>query len=197
MKKIKNIFSAIILLITFILVIVLVFAKINGESPEFFGYRLLRISSPSMEPELKTGDIILSYRVDEILTVKNGDIITYNGEVGEYTGKMITHQVTTAPYLSNGKYYLQTKGIANSSPDPEISENQVVGKMVTRLSLLTAVYSFFATPWGLFVILGFLAVLFVNEVFALRQLVKENDDEETDRENSSSQPCPDEKSDGE
>lgn len=174
------------------MVIVLVFAKFNSETPEIFGYQLLRISSPSMEPELNTGDIILSYRIDDITTIKKGDIITYNGETGDYAGKSITHQVTTEPYMSDGKYYLQTKGVANSYPDPEISEDQVVGKMVCKFALLTAIYSFFSTPWGLIIILGILAVLFVNEVFALRQLVKENDDEETKIENSSSQSYADE-----
>lgn len=174
------------------MVIVLVFAKINGKTPEIFGYQLLRISSPSMEPELKIGDIILSYRVDDIASVKQGDIITYNGETGDYAGKSITHQVTTEPHKLNGKYYLQTRGIANSYPDPEISEDQVVGKMVCKVNLLTAIYNFFATPWGLIIILGILAVLFINEVFVLRQLVKENEDEETKFENSSSQSCADE-----
>lgn len=145
-----------------------------------------------MEPELKIGDIILSYRVDDIASVKQGDIITYNGETGDYAGKSITHQVTTEPHELNGKYYLQTRGIANSYPDPEISEDQVIGKMVCKVNLLTAIYNFFATPWGLIIILGILAVLFINEVFVLRQLVKENEDEETKFENSSSQSCADE-----
>lgn len=187
MKKFKNIFSAIILLITFILVIMLVFTRINGKTPEFFGYQILRVSSSSMVPKLEVGDIILSKRVDGITTLKQGDIITYYGEFGDYAGKTITHEVTVEPYESDGTYYLQTRGIANDYPDPEIREDQVIGKMISKIPILSAVYNFFITPWGLAVILGFLAVLFINEVFALRQLVKENDDEDFKIENSSSQ----------
>lgn len=187
MKKFKNIFSGIILLITFILVIMLVFTRINGKTPELFGYQILRVSSSSMVPKLEVGDIILSKRIDDITTLKQGDIITYNGEFGSYAGKTITHEVIVEPFQSNDTYYLQTKGIANDYPDPEIREDQVIGKMISTIPLLSAIYNFFMTPWGLIVILGFLAVLFINEIFALRQLVKENDDEDVKIENSSSQ----------
>ena len=174
------------------MVILLFVTKVSGGTPEIFGYQILRISSPSMEPQLEVGDIILSKDVEDIISVKNGDIITYNGEFGEYAGKSITHEVVVEPYMSGGIYYLQTKGTANAYADPEISENQVVGKMVCKLTVFSAVYNFFATPWGLIIILGVLAILFINEAFALRQLIKENDDEEVTIEESSSQPCADE-----
>lgn len=140
-----------------------------------------------MEPRLEVGDIILSKEIDNITAVKQGDIITYNGEFGDYAGKTITHEVVVAPHLSDGTYYLQTKGTANDYPDPEIREDQLIGSMVCSLSVLSMIYDFFMTPWGLIAILGFLAVLFINEIFALRQLVKENEDEEATIEISSSQ----------
>ena len=187
MKKFKNIFSVIILLVTFVLVIMLVFTRINGKTPELFGYQILRVSSSSMVPRLEVGDIILSQRVDDVTTLKQGDVITYKGEFGNYAGKSITHEVIVEPFQSEGTYYLQTKGIANDYPDPEIREDQIIGKMISTIPIFSAVYNFFMTPWGLIAILGFLAVLFINEIFALRQLVKENDDEEITIENSSSQ----------
>ena len=187
MRKIKKALSVIILLVTFVLVIVLVFTRINGKTPEIFGCQLLRVSSASMEPKLKVGDIILSKEIDDITKIEQGDIITYNGEVGDFAGKTITHEVVVAPYLTDDTYYLQTKGTANDYPDPEIREDQVIGSMVCSLGVLSKLYNFFITPWGLIVILGFLAILFINEIFALRQLVKENEDDEVKIENSSSQ----------
>lgn len=195
MRKIKNAISVIILLVTFVLVIGLVFTRVNGEPPELFGYQLLRVSSPSMEPKLEVGDIILSKEIDDITKIAQGDIITYNGEFGDYAGKRITHEVVVAPYLTDDTYYLQTKGTANDYPDPEIREDQVIGSMVCSLGVLSVLYDFFITPWGLIVILGFLAILFINEIFALRQLVKENEDEEVKTENSSSQLVDDEEAD--
>lgn len=195
MRKIKNAISVIILLVTFVLVIGLVFTRVNGEPPELFGYQLLRVSSPSMEPKLEVGDIILSKEIDDITKIEQGDIITYNGEFGDYAGKRITHEVVVAPYLTDDTYYLQTKGTANDYPDPEIREDQVIGSMVCSLGVLSVLYDFFITPWGLIVILGFLAILFINEIFALRQLVKENEDEEVKIENSSSQLVDDKEAD--
>lgn len=196
MRKFKSILSVIILLVTFILVILLFFEKVTGATPQFFGYNVLRISSQSMEPQLEVGDIILSKNIDDILSLKNGDIVTYNGSEGSYAGKLITHSIVKAPYKQNNKYYLQTQGIANDAPDPVISSDSLSGKMVCRLAVLSALYNFFLTPWGLIIILGFLAVLFINEIFALKQVVKENDNNEKIKsENSSAESGIDEKAD--
>lgn len=177
MKKFLNILSVVFLVVTFVLVIMLVFTRVQGKTPQLFGYQILRISSSSMEPKLHTGDIILSKSVKDIAKIEVGDIITYHGEEGSYSGKLITHEVIAEPFVSGGKYYLQTMGIANGYVDPEICEEQVVGEMICTLPVLSAVYDFFVTPWGLAVILGFLALLFVNEALTLRRLVKEGADD--------------------
>ena len=126
-----------------------------------------------MEPQLKVGDIILSKRVKDITQLKVDDIITYNGEVGSYAGKTITHAVAIEPYKFGDLYYLQTYGTANGYNDPEICETQVVGVMIREMPFLAALYKFFSTPLGLVVILGFLLLLFVNESITLFGLVKE------------------------
>jgi signal peptidase len=140
-----------------------------------------------MDPKLEVGDIVLSHKVDDVTALKIGDIITFKGEYGDYAGKSITHEIIVEPFKSGDTYYLQTKGIANDYPDPEISEDQIIGKMVTTIPIFRVVYNFFMTPWGLIFVLGFLAILFINEVFALRHIVKENDEDEIKIEYSSSQ----------
>lgn len=172
LKRFKNIASASLLIVSCVLVMLLVVARIQGQTPQLFGYRLLKISSSSMTPVLKVGDIILTKSPKDITDIQVGDVLTYCGEVGSYRGKLITHQVTLAPYARDGSYYLQTMGIANSYTDPEISQRQVVGTMVCTLPILSGIYGFFSTPWGLILILAFLALLFVNEAFTLKNLVK-------------------------
>lgn len=172
MKKLKNIVSVILLLLSFVLIFILVFTRIQGKTPQLFGYRLLRISSASMSPTLNVGDIILSKSVDDIANIEAGDIITYNGEVGSYRDKLITHRVIQISYDDNGQFYLQTMGIANDYADPWISEKQIVGKMVCTVPLLSRLYSFFLTPWGLGLVLGFLALLFINEAVTLKKIIK-------------------------
>ena len=180
MKKQNRILTTALLVITFFLVIVMLVARIQGKTPQLFGFQVLRVSSASMEPKLQVGDVILSKRVRDITTLKPGDIITYKGEIGGYADKIITHEVTIEPYKSNGKYYLQTMGIANSHVDPEISEDQVIGKMVCKVPVLSALYAFFLSKWGLVVILGFLALLFTNEVLVLKRLIKNKDNDTSD-----------------
>lgn len=124
-----------------------------------------------MEPKLKVGNIILSKSVKDISKLEEGDIITYEGEVGSYAGKNITHQVTVEPYQIGDMYYLQTMGIANGYNDPEISGDQVIGKMICKVPFLGFLYNFFITPWGLVLILVFLAILFVSEILNFKRLI--------------------------
>ena len=175
MKKIYNYISAIALLVSFILVLTFTLTRVQGRTPEIFGFQLLRISSESMEPELEVGNIILSKRVKDITTLKVDDVITYEGEVGSYADKMITHAVAVEPYQYGDTYYLQTRGIANGYNDPEISEEQVIGKMVCVVPLLGALFNFFTTKFGLAFVLIFLAILFFNEAVTLWDLCKKKD----------------------
>ena len=176
MKTLKKILAIVLVVVTFFLLILFVVTRVQGKTPTLFGYQILRVVSPSMEPELMVGDVILTKTVQDVSTLEVGDIITYNGKEGSYAGKLITHEVVLKPYDGgDGTYYLQTQGIANFYADPEISDDQVVGKFVRPLPVFTKVYSFFMTPWGLVVILGFLAILFFNEIVSLVRTVKEKD----------------------
>lgn len=180
MKKFINILSVILLVLTFVVVILLVFTRIQGKTPQVFGYQLLRVSSASMEPKLYVGDVILSHKVKDVNTLKVGDVITYTGNQGSFSGKLITHEVVKSPEINeDGEYCLQTMGIANSLPDPVITDNQVVGKMVCKVPFLSFVYGFFQTYWGLIIILLFLAILFINEIFRLFNLINKEKTKES------------------
>ncbi len=185
MKTLKKILAIVLVVVTFFLLILFVVTRVQGKTPTLFGYQILRVVSPSMEPELMVGDVILTKTVQDVSTLEVGDIITYNGKEGSYAGKLITHEVVLKPYDGgDGTYYLQTQGIANFYADPEISDDQVVGKFVRPLPVFTKVYSFFMTPWGLVVILGFLAILFFNEIVSLVRTVKEKDSSSSNSEES-------------
>lgn len=173
MKKLKSILVVLFLIITFVLVVFFVVTRIQGSTPTIFGYQILRISSGSMSPELEVGDIILSEKVNDPSTLKTGDIITYIGELGSYADKNITHKIIEGPYNVDGTYYMRTQGTANDYIDPEISEDQVLGKMICVIPILGALYNFFITPYGLIVVLAFLLLLFINEIFNLKRTVKE------------------------
>lgn len=164
-KIVKNVIFAVVLTFFVVLLIVVLTARINGETPTLFGYTIYRVSSGSMEPYLKVGDVILSQECDP-MTLKAGDVITYNGTSGDFAGKRVTHRVVKEPYLNsnNGDYYLLTKGDDNPVEDTPIKVSQVTGKMQGKIDFLTKIYDVFVTPWGLLILIGLIILAFFNEI---------------------------------
>lgn len=175
-RRILNIILTVILVLLFLVIALTMFVRISGNTPNFGGYMVFRVSTGSMEPELKVGDVILTKEVSDVASLKVGDIVTYKGAVGSFSDKLITHQVVKAPYKEEGTYYLVTKGIANGEEDPVISENQVVGIMVAKIPFLGAIYSFFLTPWGLIVTILLIILIFAGEFWNIFKLSNTNDD---------------------
>ena len=165
LRIIKDIIFGVVLAVLVLTVIVVLTARINGETPTLFGHAVYRVSSGSMEPYLKVGDIILSKECDP-MKLKEGDVITYDGKSGQFAGKRVTHRVVKEPYLNenDGKYYLVTKGDDNPAEDTPISVSQVTGKLEAKLDFLNSLYNFFITPWGLLTLIGLIVIAFFNEI---------------------------------
>ena len=176
----KNIiFGGLFVVLTCMLIVILM-ARVNGETPKLFGHAVYRVSSASMTPYLQVGDIILCQDCDP-MTLKNGDIITYDGVSGQLAGRRVTHRVVKEPYLNpdDGKYYLVTKGDDNPIDDSPIETKQVIGKFVKKISFLKSIYDFFVTPWGLITIIALIIFAFSNEVYNLiRAAMGLNEEEE-------------------
>ena len=170
-NRIKNIIFAVVVLVLSALIVFVLYSRINGKSPSFFGYSLYRVSSDSMKPNFITGDIILCGPCDS-MTLKEGDIITYRGAVGELADRDVTHRVIRAPYEDDGMYCLVTKGDDNPAEDSPISLSQVEGKFISRLDAFKAVYNFFITPWGLIIMLALILLAFSREIAASVRLLR-------------------------
>ena len=144
-------------------------ARFTGSEPSIFGYSIYRVSSPSMEPELNVGDVILSKNIDDPMTLKVGDVVTYRGR-GDMSGKLITHKIIVAPTEEDGKIMLQTQGVANNTPDDPIEAQRLVSVMITKLGFMNVFYDVFYSPWGLLIIIGLILIIFIDE------LIVEGDD---------------------
>lgn len=124
MKLLFNIFRIIITI--YLLILAYCFAKLYVEKsvykydfPTIYdGYTYLEVASGSMEPTLKTGDIIIVQKTND---VKVNDIIIYKTEDGL---SFVTHRLTNID-----GYNFTTKGDANNTSEQIISD-QVVGKVV-------------------------------------------------------------------
>lgn len=136
-----------ILLIVFILAVCL--QRFSGNKLSFFNYRMFTVISGSMEPKYSIGDVLISKEVDAS-KIKVGDTISYLGEKGSFNGKVITHQVTSIKQDENGKYIFRARGLANLVEDPTIYEEQLYGKVIYKVFLLSFVYKIVGTKAGFF-----------------------------------------------
>ena len=109
-----------------------------------FGLRVDAVLSGSMEPELKTGSLVVTRSVKpEAVAV--GDIITFrSATVGE---TLITHRVIGVGQGSS--LYFETKGDANEDPDPfTVPARNLVGKVCFNAPYWGYATEFLKTPLG-------------------------------------------------
>ncbi len=162
-RIIKNTLFVLILVTLVAVIVTTIITRINGETPSLFGYSMFRVSTGSMAPELQVGDVILIQDTDP-MTLKAGDIITYDGKEGDFAGRIVTHRVVKAPYKDGKETYILTKGDANSLNDPKVNVKDVRGKLVVKVDILKGLYNFFITPWGLLTIIALVILAFFNEI---------------------------------
>lgn len=176
---IKNILVVAMIFITISLFVM----KLSGDTTNIFGYNLYYIVTPSMEPDLKVGDIILSKEVEDYDELTVGDIITYKGEVGSYAGKLITHQIIEK-YGEGENLTFVTKGTNPAATiDPEIRADQVVSIMITEVPLLGDLMKLINTPAGfLIIIVTPLGICLVGEIVNLVNVFKNKEEEDGNEE---------------
>lgn len=180
-RIVKNTVCWVLIAALSLTVLIFLIGRINGGTPSAFGYTIQRISSGSMEPELEVGDVILSRKVDDVSSLKTGDIITFQGGA-QYDYNRVTHRVVTAPHMVNGELVLQTKGDANDIADSEISEADVLSKFVGKIGFLSKLYNLFLSPWGLIIFVALLLLVFFDEVVNIVRILTGNYPDEEEEE---------------
>ena len=142
-----NIAYIVLILLLVVLVLYLVFARISGKVPTFFGYSVVRIVTPSMDPKIPVGSFVLIKRISPE-EVEVGDIITFYTDDPDplVAGKTITHRVLSITE-NDGKFIFQTKGdntATNPVPDAYPARGErLVGRYVAGMLPVTAVVTMF------------------------------------------------------
>ncbi len=109
---------------------------------------LMVVTTGSMEPSIKVGDLIYVKGVAPS-DVQVGDIITFKPPASYIQGTLITHRVTEVSYDSN-EVYFKTKGDANNAVDPwTIKSDDLVGRQSGIVPGLGAFFLWIRTPAGL------------------------------------------------
>ena len=125
-------YTVVVLLLTITIV-----QRVTNNYLSVGGFRAFIIKSGSMTGEYEIGDILIAKSVPaEDINV--GDNVTYLGK-GELDGVIITHKVVEKKEVGDEVHFV-TRGLQNEESDPEISYDQIYGKIVYK----TIVFSFLA-----------------------------------------------------
>ena len=156
LRVIKNVICWTLIVVLVFAVITFLLTRVSGGTPSLFGYTVQRVTTGSMQPELMVGDVILSKKVDDIITFKGGS--QFGNDVN------VTHRVVVAPQEENDTIMLQTKGDANDVADNPISADRVQSKYICKIGFLSKLYDLFLSPWGLIIFIALLLFIFFDEL---------------------------------
>ena len=169
-KIISNLFA--IFIFAIVLLIVVSILPIPGN------YKLLIVQSGSMEPAIKTGSVVI---VKPVENYKTNDVITF---VDGGKDRSTTHRVVDTEVVSGKTYYI-TKGDANNAEDSsKVSENKIVGKVLTSIPYAGYILAMAKKPIGfvLLVVLPCTMIIFEEVGKIWKELKKKKVEKEGEKE---------------
>ena len=162
------------------MLIVVILQRVTDNSVTIGGYRMFTVATGSMVPQYEVGDILISKEI-EPSDIKDGDDIVYRGKEGSFKDKVVTHRVISIEQ-ENGEYKIITKGIANQEQDPEITDEQVYGKVVYKVQTLSFISKLISNIY-IFYFLIFVPIALI--IFRqIKQIASRDEEEEDDVQNS-------------
>ncbi len=137
MKILFRIIKGIITVFLCAVLLVVIFQKFTKNRIALGNIYIFQVVSESMMPEYRIGDIIVTKKTNPV-SLEVGDDVTYSATAEGINGITITHRIIKKRE-ENGKYYFITQGINNPIEDPEISEDNVYGKVIYQTILFSFV----------------------------------------------------------
>ena len=180
LKIIGNIIYTIIFIIVLFILIIAILQRTTNNEITLFGYRIFVVATGSMVPEYEVGDVLVSKEVDPA-TIQVGDDIVYEGKERSFKDKIVTHQVIMIE-KENENYRIQTKGIANTKADPEITQNEVIGKVIYKMGVLSLLQRAMSNNYVFYFVVFVPIVLLTFRQVLKSRLDDEDDDEEDEDE---------------
>lgn len=151
------------------------YQRIKGEDATLFKHSVFVILTDSMTPVYVEGDVILVRHVDPS-KVELGDVITFHTEING-ADVCNTHKVVREPEFIDGVYHFQTQGVKEGATlDDEITEDALVGVVVTKLRVITFLYKVISNIYGfVFIIVVPMMLLLVLQFIQLKNNEKEEE----------------------
>lgn len=189
LKLINNIVYVILFLIVASVLFVVILQRASNNDIALGGIRIFNIVSESMVPKYNIGDVLVVKSI-EPQNIKVGDDIAYIGQESTFNQKIVTHQVIKIDY-ENGEYIFHTKGIANILEDPLVHQNQVFGKVVYKIWILSFISKILSNVYVVFfgifvpiVILTFWTILKLKGLVEVEEYEEEIEPKKTTKKNT-------------
>jgi signal peptidase I len=170
----------------------LIIAMSKGFHPSIGGYEVLRVITPSMEPELPLDTLILIKDVDEG-DLKEGDIITFISEDPSVKGFYVTHRIykITESAITGDTIYV-TKGDANVTEDLyTVKYEDIAGRFVRIIPGGNTIGKWIAglENNGLYFLIILLPILLVliTYIWQIMSIILLNKDDDADNEEETEQ----------
>ena len=177
-----NFLYTILLIFVVLVLIIVVLQRVSNNSLTLGGFRIFNVLTGSMVPEYQVGDIILTKEIDPN-EINVGDDITYMGAEADFMGKIVTHRVKEVKPQDDGTKHFITKGIANDLPDPEISQEQIQGKVLYKFILLSFISKMVSNLYSMYfvVFIPIGIIIFINIRRIYLDLTGKDDDDEDNK----------------
>lgn len=192
LKLINNIIYVILFLIVASVLFVVILQRASNNAIALGGVRVFNIISESMIPKYNIGDVLVIKSI-EPQNIKVGDDIAYIGQESTFNQKIVTHQVIKIDY-ENGEYIFHTKGIANILEDPLVHQNQVFGKVVYKIWILSFISKILSNVYVVFfgifvpiVVLIFWTILKLKGLVEVEEYEEEIKPKKTTKKNTKTQ----------
>lgn len=167
MKKLKNnihkivgILLNILLVIISVLIVIGVFyitqiKLFNNDYANLLGYTFFEVATGSMSPTINVGDVVIVKITKE---VNENDIIVFKEE-----NNFITHRL-----IQKEEGQIITKGDANNSEDKSITEDSILGKVITIIPQIGNWRKAILSPEVIGLILILIVLLIISFIYSAR-----------------------------
>lgn len=159
---IYKVVRTILYIIVGLLLLIIIVQKATDNNLSIGGFRVFMIISESMKDEYEIGDILISKHVG-VEDINIGDNVTYLGEKGDFKDLIITHKVVEKKQKGE-EYFFVTRGTANYIDDPEISYDQIYGKVIYKMIILSAIAKLMNNQLTYYILFTFVALVVSIEI---------------------------------
>lgn len=179
LKIIGKILYILLFILVILMLVIVILQRATDNSVALGGYRIFTVATGSMVPVYEVGDILIAKEIKPE-EIKVDDDLVYKGKEGSFKDKVVTHRVLSIQE-ENGTYKIITKGVANTEQDPEITQEQVYGKVIYQVKSLSFISKMISNIY-VFYFLIFVPIAFIifKQIKNIVESYKDDEDEEED-----------------